>query len=276
MTESGQGAMPREQESPLWAAVLLAATVVMIAVGVVMTAHGVMDQWIKLLGVLGTLGLFTVLYKENPIFRFFEHIFIGLAAGFGLVLTWQQVLFVKWYQPMMSAKLIEGGGGQWWLIFAFLLALLFYTVYFPKLAWMNRFLIGLTFGWAAGYAFQEFVSVVGPQVSTSFKAPVTIYPPATTPTGLGWLDNIHLGPIWLHPYALVFIIVLLCAMAYFFFSVEHRTRWIRTPANAGRYFIMITLGAIFGTTVMGRLSLIIQRLDFLLNAFSGWWHMIFK
>ncbi len=43
---------------------------------------------------------------------------------------------------------------------------------------------------------------------------------------------------------------------------------IREPARAGRYFLMISLGAIFGTTVMGRFSLLIARLDYLLGAFA--------
>ncbi len=276
MTTMEQGPVRNTHESPAWVAVLLAGVVAVAAVGMVMTGHpGGKEQWIKLLGVLATLGLFTILYKENPLFRFMEHIFIGLAAGWGVVATWELMLLPKWYLPMMpNASVTDGSTGHWWLIFALLMALLFYTVYFPKLAWMNRFLIGLSFGWAAGFAFQEFLSVIGPQVTTSFKAPVTAYNTAHAPAGL---NNIHLGgDWWFHPYAVVFIVVLLCAMAYFFFSVEHRTRWIRQPANAGRYFIMITLGAIFGTTVMGRLSLIIQRLDFLLGTFGGWWHMLFK
>ena len=33
---------------------------------------------------------------------------------------------------------------------------------------------------------------------------------------------------------------------------------------------MITLGAIFGTTVMGRFSLLIARLEFLIYTAQGW------
>ena len=61
--------------------------------------------------------------------------------------------------------------------------------------------------------------------------------------------------------------MLICTFAYFFFSVEHRTHLIRQPARMGRYFLMISLGAIFGTTVMGRFSLLIARLDYLRDAF---------
>ena len=53
-------------------------------------------------------------------------------------------------------------------------------------------------------------------------------------------------------------------MIYFFFSVEHRHPLIREPARLGRWLLMLTFGIVFGNTVMGRFSLFISRLDFLL------------
>jgi hypothetical protein len=38
---------------------------------------------------------------------------------------------------------------------------------------------------------------------------------------------------------------------------------LKTTSSAGRYFLMISFGAIFGTTVQGRMSLFIGRLIFL-------------
>ena len=47
------------------------------------------DTWhvaTVLVGGIGTLAIFSFLIRENPFFRLFEHLFIGIAAGFGLVL----------------------------------------------------------------------------------------------------------------------------------------------------------------------------------------------
>ena len=67
---------------------------------------------------------------------------------------------------------------------------------------------------------------------------------------------------------IVFLVVILSVLTYFFFSVEHSKHpTVRRSANLGRWFIMVYLGAIFGTTVMGRMSLFIQRLMFLLEEF---------
>jgi hypothetical protein len=40
-----------------------------------------LSVWI---GVLCTLAIYSLLYRENPIYRFFEHMYIGLAAGYSL------------------------------------------------------------------------------------------------------------------------------------------------------------------------------------------------
>ena len=163
--------------------------------------------------------------------------------------------------------------GQWWLFFALPIGLLFYTVYFPRLAWMNRFLIGVLMGYVAGYALAGFIGFLAPQIITSFKSPVTVYQPEGMPLGP---NNFQALGVYWHPFSFIFVAVLLCVLAYFYFSVEHQRRWIRHPAHAGRYLLMIMLGAIFGTTVMGRFSLLIVRLEYLLNAVTGWFHFLTK
>jgi hypothetical protein len=237
---------------------------------VIMAQHqDATENWIRVLGVVATLSIFTILYKENPLFRFMEHIFIGLATGYGLVLSWQAVAKPLWYLPMMPGSLVKDGQGHWWLVFAFLIGLLFFTIYFPKLSWMNRFAISILMGWAAGAALQAFMGLIGPQIVAALKAaPITVHRPETAAVG----NNFYGLSVWWHPFSLISLIVLACVFAYFFFSVEHRRAWIRKPSVVGRYFLMITLGAIFGMTVMGRFSLVIDRLNFLIESFKGWIH----
>ncbi|MFA4044933.1 MAG: hypothetical protein HZRFUVUK_001741 [Candidatus Fervidibacterota bacterium] len=49
-----------------------------------------------------TLGIYTILYRENRLFRLFEHIFIGVAAGYGLAITITEVLDPRWFKPMVT------------------------------------------------------------------------------------------------------------------------------------------------------------------------------
>jgi len=261
---------PEGAESPLWIAILLGALVLLGVVGTVLNllkSESVHTELKTVLGVIVTLAIFSILYKDNPVFRFIEHIYIGLAAGFGVVYLWVNYMQANWFTPMMPAKMVTGGEGKWWLFIALMLGLLFFTVYFPKLAWMNRFAIGVLMGWSAGLALQMFMGLLGPQLTASFRPPVSIYPPAS---GVADPNNLPFANLWWHPWTMISLVVLVLVLSYFFFSVEHRSHWIRRPAVAGRYLLMITLGAIFGTTVMGRFSLLIARLDFLIDAVKGW------
>lgn len=52
-------------------------------------------------GAISTFAIYSVLYAENRFYRLFEHIFIGLAAGYGVYITWAQVLGPKWWAPMV-------------------------------------------------------------------------------------------------------------------------------------------------------------------------------
>jgi hypothetical protein len=58
----------------------------------------------------------------------------------------------------------------------------------------------------------------------------------------------------------------LSGLVYFFFSVEHKGVFGAT-ARLGIWFLMITFGAGFGYTVMGRIALLAERLEFL---FDDW------
>ncbi len=277
---------PERAESPGWPIILLGLLAVLVVIGALLPIGKAFQMndphfmtWVRVLGVLVTLAIFSVLYKENPIFRFAEHIFIGLATGYGVVVTWFEVVVPRWLHPMLPASLAHpvlqdgqmvdpGGQGQWWLFFALLIGLLFFTVYLPKLAWMNRFALSILMGWAAGNAFQQFMGLIAPQIVAAFKPPATHYAPKSVP--LGDLNNLQTGSWFWHPWWLISLVVMVCVLAYFFFSIEHRHNIVRRPAVAGRYLLMITLGAIFGTTVMGRFSLAIERLDFLLAATRDW------
>jgi hypothetical protein len=64
---------------------------------------------------------------------------------------------------------------------------------------------------------------------------------------------------------LVFIGVM-STLVYFFFSIEHKGA-VGVISKVGIYFVMIAFGASFGYTVMGRLSLLIGRINYL---FQDW------
>ena len=188
---------------------------------------------------LCTFAIYTVLYKENKFYRLFEHIFIGLYGGYGVYITWSEILYPKWWKPMTEE-------GQWWWAFAAIVGSLFYFMYSKKHAWLSRVIFGMFMGFSAGGIFREFYEGYFPQIGSSMK-PFT-----------GSYSNILS--------VLVFYVILLAALSYFFFSFEHKHPVVKGSAMAGRWFLMIGFGAMFGATVMGRMTLFIGRLNFIINS----------
>ena len=220
-------------------------------------------------GALATLGLYTVLYKENPIYRLFEHIFLGLATGYLISETWNSVLLPKWWVPMWD-------GGNWWFLFCMSFGLLYYFIYSRRHNWIARLIIGFFLGVTSGQAFQAYVNDSWPQIPGSFK-PVLPHDAYTTTVradggpdmgliaktvkvdAVTWPDAIN---------NLIFMLIIVCVLSYFFFSFEQKNVVIRRSAQLGRWMMMFTFGAIFGATIMARLALLIDRMDFLLNDFG--------
>jgi len=203
--------------------------------------------WVRCLAALSTVSILSFLYGENRLYRLFEHIFIGAATGYLVFVVWRDSLQGDWWQPLAKQ-------GKWYLIFAPLIASMYYTVYFPKYAWMSRLLIGTLFGLYAGQCFQNFAAQVFPQISSSFLP-------------LWRHGNMTWGQVFNN---WVFMITLLAVMIYFFFSIRHERAGIRQSAILGRWLLMIAFGATFGSTVMARFSLFIARMQFLL---VDWLHI---
>ena len=57
-------------------------------------------------------------------------------------------------------------------------------------------------------------------------------------------------------------------LVYFFFSKEH-TGLFGKASRYGIWILMLTFGASFGYTVMGRISLLVGRLTFLFEDWAG-------
>ena len=80
-------------------------------------AGGTMNEYLRhlfnpdlLFGAVGTLAILSRVFKENKFYRLFEHIFLGLALGYGVEITWTEVLRPQFWDPMVH-------DGQWaWIM----------------------------------------------------------------------------------------------------------------------------------------------------------------
>lgn len=232
-------------------------------------------QKIKLaIGVLATIGLYSVLFRENKFYRFFEHIFLGLASGWALVVLWTETLKEKWWDKVVGSA-AEGAGdvsqpGYWAFVLLIPIGLMGYFVFSKKHNWLSRIPIGIILGLWSGQQIQVWFNRYGPQMRDSMKP---ILPTSTdsffTPGTDALTDPAQIAQINAQVYPsealtnLVYVFTLLCVLSYFLFSFEIKSKALKVMTTSGRWLLMIGFGAIFGSTVMMRFTLLIDRMYFI-------------
>ena len=226
-----------------------------------------MDFW-SLIGIwvaaFLTLSIYSVLYQDNPFYRFAEHLFVGVSVGYGIVLSIYQGFIPFAWKPFAAA--IEGESLMGLIkIIPICIGLLFFARLSPRHTWLIRYPIAILIGFGAGIAIPNVLRAnIFEQTRGTIAPFAAIY--AGTLSGWSVFE------------AILMVIGVICTLTYFFFSVEHRgpVKWL---SKVGIAFLMIGFGSAFGNTVMGRVALLIQRVDFLLNDWigmiMGWLRTIF-
>jgi hypothetical protein len=216
-----------------------------------------------LVGGFATLAIFSFLVKENPFYRFFEHVYIGIAAGFGVILTFKNFLWPRILSPMVGHSIVVFPDGTTsapynpgYLLYLVPMAfgLLYYFIYSKKHGWLAKLVIGFSLGMSGGIALKGFYNEMMPQIVGSFKPLVVV-----GPGGIDWWGSFE---------NIVFIFTLVAVMYYFFFSFRGEGRLARGLSASGRWLMMVCFGAFFGSTVMARMALLVERVQFLLH---DWW-----
>lgn len=185
-----------------------------------------------------TLMVFSYLYKENPAYRLAEHIFIGVATGRAVVLSWEYLAKNAW-TPMVE--------GEYHYILAFILGSLFLFQFSKKYSYVKRYPIALTTGMGMGLTLgATLLSWLVRQVQATF---IPLFMQENT---VETFSNLFIA------------IGTVCGISYFILTKEHKGI-LTIPTKIGRYIIMITFGTHFGYTVMARMSLLIGRITDLLR-----------
>ena len=202
------------------------------------------------IAALLTLCIYSFLYQDNPFYRFAEHLFIGISVGYGIVLSIHQGLVPFALKPLWAVFTGESLSGLIKLI-PIGVGLLFFARLSPQHTWLIRYPIAILIGFGAGIAIPNVLRAnIFEQTRGTIEPFAAMH--AGTLSGLGILE------------AILMVAGVVCTLTYFFFSVEHRgpVQWL---SKVGIAFLMIGFGSAFGNTVMGRVALLIQRVDFLLG-----------
>jgi hypothetical protein len=193
-----------------------------------------------------TLALYSFLYKDNSLFKFGEHVYVGVAAAYTFGQVWFPVLYGELLAPLIESDADASEKASWWLLAPTLLGLLILTRFSSRLGWLSRIAFAFVVGLGAGFAIPRTISAyILAQIEPSLR-----------PLSMSW-EGLNL---------LIILLGVVTVLIYFFFSVEH-TGVVGKASKVGIWFLMISFGASFGYTIMARLSLLIGRVSFL---FRDW------
>lgn len=199
-----------------------------------------LGQW---LAVFWTFCIFSFLYKDNPFYKFAEHVFVGVSAGYWMCIIFWEVIYTNLWLRLMAGDLRYAVAAA--------LGTMLVMRLIPGIGWVGRWPMAFLVGMQAGYSI---VYTMQAQVLKQIEA--TIVPLWVTGDLAATVIN------W------ILVVGVLTGLIYFYFSVEHKGPIFGGLSRVGIWVLMIAFGAAFGYTVMARVSLLIGRVMFLQAAWD--------
>lgn len=220
-----------------------------------------------------TLSIYSFLYGDNPFYRFAEHLFVGVSAAYWMCQGFWSTI-VGNVVPRMSESLatyfqVPFKGVAWHFIIPMILGTILLLRLVPKMSWISRWPLAFIIGTTAGlnlprYLQSDFIQ----QMNNTF---IPLLPDWQ---GFGvffssFSFSMESQLVQIATNVVIFVGVL-CGLIYFFFSKEHKGAF-GAASRLGIWILMVTFGASFGYTVMGRISLLVGRISFL---FHDWLNIL--
>ena len=215
-----------------------------------------------LVAAILTLFVFSYLLGDNVLYRFAEHLFVGVAVGYGMVIVFHAVLSAKLMLPLVEALSNGDWGRVLTLGISLLLGLLLLTKPVKALSWLGSLSVAFLIGVGAALAISgAMLGTLLPQAeaTANVRHYVTLYGPA-----LGLFSGA------------VILVGAIGVLIHFHFGSREdgpiaglRAGLVRTWGGVGRWFVLIAFAAILATTFMSRLSFLAGRIQFLVDSARG-------
>ena len=201
------------------------------------------DGFALMVGAGLTIAIFSFLYKDNPLYKLAEHLYIGAAAAYTFHISWYDTIVREVVYPLFKPE--AGVARNFWVLIPTFLGLLLFTRWIRKIEFLSKISFAFIVGFGAGLSIPSQISAyLLEQIYPTMK-------PLFDSTGINF-DGI------------LILIGVICVLIYFFFSTEHKGA-IGKVSKVGIWFLMVSFGASFGYTVMARLSLLVGRVNFIFH-----------
>jgi len=197
-----------------------------------------------------TLMVFTRLIRDNPLARFAEHLFVGTAVGYAIVLAYDNVLLPKLIRPLATDP-----QNNLALLAPAVLAILLIARPIRPLRPLAAMPLAVVLG--AGAALAVAGAVAGTLVPQA-QATMLSLNPGQAPSVL--INN------------LIIVVGVLSTVLYFFFTAKPDSksgRALGMISVIGKWTVVVALGAVFAASVTARLALLVGRVHFLMSDWLG-------
>lgn len=218
------------------------------------------------LSAILTLCIMSFLFGDNPFYKTAEAIVVGTSAGYwmaysfytGIVDQLMINLFPDLVRDWTTPGLPWSYMWDWVYVIPAILGVMLVCRLLPKGGWIARWPLAFIIGATAGF---RLTSHLESDFLLQIKQTITTL----------WAEDVNGNfDLWASVGAVTILISVLLCLVYFFFSLEHKGT-VGKAARGGIFVLMITFGAAFGLTVMGRITLLTERFDFL---FKDWLHLM--
>jgi hypothetical protein len=180
------------------------------------------------------------LYKDNFFWRFAEHTFVGSVTGIVTVVAIIRVIDSA-IKPLLVGK-IES-------LLLTIMGLLIFTRFSKKYRYISRLPVALIVGVGLAISLRGIATT---DVLANLRASIL---PLVAKTPIESFNNI------------IIVVMTFTSLIFFIFTREHKGP-LGAATKIGRLSIMTFLGSYYGSIIMARFSLLIDRLDYLLKVFG--------
>lgn len=209
---------------------------------------------VKLVGLwvaaILTLMVYSHLVKDNPLSLLAEHLFVGTAVGYAVVLAYYNVLLPKLIRPLTNDP-----QNNLVLLLPALLAVLLLLRPIAPLRALASLPLAVIVGVGAALAVAGAVAgSLLPQVNATMLS-----------LDLGQPRSVFINN-------LIIIVGVVSTILYFFFTARQKSlpgTGLRVASTIGKWTMLLAFGAVFATTVTARLALLVGRAQFLLGDWLG-------
>lgn len=216
-----------------------------------------------------TFMVFTYVFGDNLFFRIAQHILIGTVAAYAVVVAVHEVilgrLLCRLLPALCGAADAASSDPQWLLLIPLLLGIMLLTKAKPETAWLGNLSLGFLLG--VGAALSISGALVGTLLPQAQGTAISLFAHVSAESE----PNEQLLQIVSN----IIVVIGTLGVLLSFHYLRDEQRPIARVRNSvlliwggmGRVLIWIALGALFAGLTLSRITLLVSRVQFLLDAF---------